>query len=148
MNLFYKKSSTSLFLSSLTNFFNFNKLWAFSFIIIFFSIGGIPPLTGFLSKILILFEVINSNNTLASVVLIIISSISVFYYIRIIKIMFFEPKDFEKYHEKFQVIFYDPFLDSIYLHIAMLLFGLISIFFFPNFLLLFCQYIILHIGAF
>lgn len=148
INTFYKKASTSLFLSSLTNFFNSNKLWSFSFIIIFFSIGGIPPLTGFLSKILILFEVVNSNNILAAVALIIISSVSVFYYIRMIKIMFFEPKALEKYYEKFQIVFYSSFLDNIYLSIAFLLLLLISIFFFPTSLILFCQYIILNIAAF
>lgn len=148
INSFYKKPSTSLFLSSLTNFFNFNKLWAFSFIIIFFSIGGIPPLTGFLSKIFILFEIINSNNIIASVILIIISSISVFYYIRVVKIMFFEPKDLERYYEKFQVVFYNSFLDSIYVCMSTLLFSLITLFFFPTFLMLFCQYLVLHLGPF
>jgi NADH-quinone oxidoreductase subunit N len=148
VSAFYERSSTSLFISSLTNFFSLNKLWSLSFIVIFFSIGGIPPLTGFLSKILILFEVINSGNILASALLIIISSISVFYYIRMVKIMFFEPKNLEKYYEKFQVIFYSPFLDTVYLISAFLLLGLVSIFFFPTYLLLLCQYIVLNISIF
>lgn len=148
INSFYKKNSTSLFISSLTNLFNSNKLWAFSFVIIFFSIGGVPPLTGFLSKILILSELVNSNFIYASALLIILSSISVFYYIRMIKIMFFEPKTLEKYYEKFQVVFYSSFLDTIYLCISFLLFLLITIFFFPTFFLLFCQYIVLNIAIF
>ena len=148
INTFFKKGSSSLFLSSLTNLFNINKLWAFSFIIIFFSIGGIPPLTGFLAKILILFEVIAKKRIYIAVLLIIISSVSVFYYIRIIKIMFFEPKSIEKSYEKFQVVFYNNFLDNIYLCIAFLLFVLIIVFFFPSALLIFCQYIVLNIGAF
>lgn len=148
INLFYKKGVSSLFISSLTNFFNLNKLWAFSFIIIFFSIGGVPPLTGFLAKILILSEIINSSNVLASILLIIISSISVFYYIRMIKVMFFEPKALEKYYEKFQIIFHTSFLDSIYLSVSALLFLLITIFFSPTSFLLFCQYIILNITIF
>ena len=68
--------------------------------IIFFSIGGIPPLTGFLAKIIILFEIINTANIIAAATLIIISSISVYYYIRMINIMFFEPKSIEKNYEK------------------------------------------------
>ena len=148
INNFYKQISSSLFLSSLTNLFRTNKLWAFSFIIIFFSIGGIPPLTGFLAKIMILFEIIKSKYIIVAVILIIISSISVFYYIRMIKIMFFEPKDIEKSYEKFQIVFYNNFLDNIYLCTSFLLFILIITFFFPTSLLIFCQYVVLNIGAF
>ena len=105
-------------------------------------------MTGFLAKILILFEVIAKKRIYIAVLLIIISSVSVFYYIRIIKIMFFEPKSIEKSYEKFQVVFYNNFLDNIYLCIAFLLFVLIIVFFFPSALLIFCQYIVLNIGAF
>ena len=148
INKFYNKNSTSLFLSSLTNFFSVNKLWSFSFVIIFFSIGGIPPLTGFLSKILVLFEVIRADNVIAAILLIIISSISVFYYIRMIKIMYFEPKALEKNYEKFQIVFYSTFLDNIYLTFSVLLLLLLSIFFSPTMLMLICQYIILNVGSF
>ena len=148
INNFSNKISTSLFLSSLTNFFRVNKLWAFSFVIIFFSIGGIPPLTGFLSKILILFEVVNNNEILIAALLVIISSISVFYYIRMIKIMFFEPKSVEKNYEKFQIVFYSSFLDNIYVIFAILLLLLLIIFFYPTMPLLICQYIVLNISSF
>ena len=76
--------ATPLFLSSLSNFFKFNSLWAFSFVLMF-SIAGIPPLSGFLSKIFILFGLIDSNQLIGSICLIMISAISVFYYIRVIK---------------------------------------------------------------
>lgn len=148
MNVFGNRNSTSLYLSSLTNFFKVNKLWAFSFIIIFFSIGGIPPLTGFLSKILIVLEMINENQIFYSIVLIIISSISVFYYIRLIKIMFFEPKHSENKYERFQVIFHDSFLDNIYVIMSILLLILLITFFYPTMPLLICQYIVLNIFSF
>jgi len=89
---FYNKTTTTLFLSNLSNFFKVNKLWSFSFIIIFFSIAGIPPLSGFLSKIFILFGLIEANQIMGAFVVVIISSISVFYYLRVIKILFFESK--------------------------------------------------------
>ena len=151
INTFYKRFSSPLYISSLSNFFNRNKLWALSFVIIFFSIGGIPPLVGFISKIFILFSNINSNNPLnilAAVLLIIISSISVFYYIRIIKIMFFEPKISEKSYEKFQIVFYTTYLDNIYVCVSILLLFLICLFCFPTSLSLMCQYIVLHMIAF
>jgi len=145
-NSFFNKESSTLFLSSLTNLFSANKLWAFSFVIIFFSIGGIPPLTGFLSKIFILSEVVNSSDYFCAFLLIIISSISVFYYIRIVKVMFFEPTKLENYYEQFQTIFYSSALDNVYLIISLSLSFLLITFFIPTNFLLYCQYIILSIS--
>ncbi len=148
INDFDNKPSTSMFISSLTNFFQFNKLWAFSFVIIFFSIGGIPPLTGFLSKIWIVSEIVNTNNSIAAALLVIISAVSVFYYIRMIKMMYFEPKNIEKSYEKFQIIFHTAFLDNIYVIFAFLLFLLLIIFFCPTMPLLICQYLVLTMSSF
>lgn len=148
VNNFSNKISTSLYISSLTNFFQANKLWSFSFVVIFFSIGGIPPLTGFLSKILILFELVNTNEILIAALLLVVSSVSIFYYIRMIKVMFFEPKNVEKNYEKFQIIFHNSFLDNIYVIFAFLLLLLLLIFFYPTMPLLICQYIILNIFSF
>lgn len=145
---FYGKSPSSLFISSLTNFFKINGLWAFSFVVIFFSIGGIPPLTGFLSKAFVLLELVNSENLFHAAFLIIISSISAFYYIRIIKIMFFEPTNRVEKYEKFQIVFYNSRLDILYVSFSLLLFLLIFLFLYPTSLLLFCQYIILNLSSF
>lgn len=140
---FYSKISTSIYISSLSNFFRLNSLWSFSFIIILFSIAGIPPLTGFLAKMIILFELINSNFLISSIILILISSISVFYYIRLIKLIFFEPKKSLKNIEQFQIVFFDSSLDFLYLIFVICLSLLIITFFFPTGLLLLCQFIIL-----
>jgi len=135
-------NSTPLFLSSLSNFFNFNSLWSFSFVIIFFSIAGIPPLSGFLSKIFILFSLVESNNILGSLLLVLISAVSVFYYLRIIKIVYFESKDLS-FNKQFQIVFHTPLFDLECLVICFCLFLLLFFFFYPSFLLLICQYIVL-----
>lgn len=145
---FYSKLSTSIFLSSLNNFFKLNNLWSFSFIIIIFSIAGIPPLTGFLGKMIILSELINSNFLISSILLILISCISVFYYIKIIKLMFFEPKSVNNNFEQFQIVSLDSSLDSIYLVFVVCLFFLLITFFFPTVLFLFCQFIVLFSTGF
>jgi NADH-quinone oxidoreductase subunit N len=145
---FYNRNSNSLFISSISNFAKSNSLWAFSFVIIFFSIAGIPPLTGFLAKIMILFDLIDSKFLYTAIALIILSSISVFYYLKVIKIMFFEPKKVEKNKEKFQVIFFNFSLDSIYLLFTICLFLLIILFFYPNVLFLLCQYLVFFSGQF
>ena len=145
---FYSKISTSIYISSLGNFFKLNSLWSFSLVIILFSISGIPPLSGFLAKMIILFELVNSNFLICSIILIVISSISVFYYIRLIKLIFFEPKKVLKNKEQFQIIFFDSSLDLLYLTFVICLFFLIITFFFPTGLLLLCQFIVLSSTGF
>lgn len=146
INSFFGKESSTLFLSSLTNLFAANKLWAFSFVVIFFSIGGIPPLTGFFSKIFILVEVINNFHYFCALSLIVVSSVSVFYYIRIVKVMFFEPTKLENYHEQFQTVFFDLSLDRVYIIISILLSFILITFFIPSNFLFYCQYIVLSIS--
>ena len=52
--------------------------------------AGIPPLAGFFSKMFILFTSLNNGNFILPIIVILISVISAFYYIRIIKIIYFE----------------------------------------------------------
>lgn len=138
-----QKAVSPLFLSSFVNLSNYNPLWSFSFLVIFFSIAGIPPLTGFLSKVLIVFELMNSNSPYASILLMVISSVSVFYYIRMIKIMYFEPKINDNNSENFQVVFNVGDLGIICLVFTCLLFLLLYLFFNPTLFLLLCEYIVL-----
>lgn len=147
---FYSKPSSSLFVSSLANFFKLNNLWSFSFVIMLFSIAGIPPLSGFLGKILILSELINISYWKSSILLILISSISVFYYIRLIKLAFFEPKksDFNAEQSQSQIVSYNSSLDFLYLTLVVCLFLLITIFFLPTGPFLLCQYIVLASAGF
>lgn len=140
---FFKQSQAPLFLSSLSNFFKVNKLWAVSFVIIFFSIAGIPPLSGFLAKIFILFGLIESDQLLGSLLLILFSAVSVFYYLRIIKIIFFESKSSNFKNEFVQIIFSSQYFTLDCLLIATFLFLLIFFFFYPSYLLLMCHYIVL-----
>jgi NADH-quinone oxidoreductase subunit N len=140
---FYSKISSSLLLSSLTNFFQLNSLWSFSFAIILFSIAGIPPLTGFLGKIMILIEVVNANFIFSAITLMIISSVSVFYYIKFLKLIFFEPKSSNLNFEHFQIVSTDSSLNFSYLVFAICLLFLFLTFFSPSLLLLLCHYITL-----
>jgi len=143
INVFYNKAQTPLFISSLSNLFKINSLWALSFIIIFFSIAGMPPLSGFFAKILILFSLIATKNLIGSIFLILISAVSVFYYLRVIKIIFFESKENSLKTENSLIIFNTRFLYLDCLVISSFLFLLLFIFFYPSFLLLICQYIVL-----
>lgn len=67
-----------------------NSALAYSFVITIFTIAGIPPMTGFLAKISIFLSLIFSSMFFISFMIICVSVISTFYYIRILKIIFFE----------------------------------------------------------
>lgn len=76
-------------------------------------------------------------------VVVIISSISVFYYLRVIKILFFESKVSKLKIENSQIIFNSNLFNLDCLLISIGLFALMYIFFYPSYLLLSCQSITL-----
>lgn len=67
-----------------------NPVIAISIMITMFSIAGIPPLAGFFSKAFILFAAMSAKQFSLAIIIITTSLISCFYYIRIVKIMYFE----------------------------------------------------------
>ena len=136
---FYNRPLVSLFLSNLSNLFEKNKLWSSSFLIIFFSIAGIPPLCGFLAKVLIISGLIEDSQIFTSILLVLISVVSVFYYIRILKIIFFEVSN--KQSTALSLLKSDFFLSLECLLFVVSIFFLIFFFFYPTLLLLFSQYI-------
>ncbi len=85
-----------------------------------------------------------SNKLMGAIGLILISSVSVYYYIRMIKVVYFEPKSSESATNEFKVIFSNADLDRIYLLFAMFLFFIGILFYFPTLLLTICQYIVIH----
>jgi NADH-quinone oxidoreductase subunit N len=66
-----------------------NHIFAATFGLVILAIAGIPPLAGFFSKFFILVSVIGAEFYFTSLVIILFSSIACFYYIRLVKIMFF-----------------------------------------------------------
>ena len=67
-----------------------NPILALVLAITLFSIAGIPPMVGFLAKVGVFLVAIKSSIYLLSILSIIFSVISTFYYIRLIKILYFE----------------------------------------------------------
>jgi NADH:ubiquinone oxidoreductase subunit 2 (subunit N) len=68
-----------------------NNMLALILTIALFSIAGLPPTIGFLVKMSIFLSVIESSMYFAALLSILFSVISAFYYIRIIKILYYEP---------------------------------------------------------
>lgn len=78
------------YLSDLTLLGKNNPLLAASLTISMFSLAGIPPLAGFYGKAYLFWAALNSSLYVIALVGITTSAISAFYYIRIVKIMYFE----------------------------------------------------------
>jgi NADH-quinone oxidoreductase subunit N len=55
------------------------------------SMAGIPPLSGFFAKFYVLLATIDSQNYFLGLFALILSVLSMFYYLRIIRIMWFDP---------------------------------------------------------
>lgn len=67
-----------------------NPMLAFILAMTLFSLAGIPPLVGFLIKLGVFSVVVKSSAYLVSVISIVLTIISTFYYIRLIKVLYFE----------------------------------------------------------
>ena len=67
-----------------------HPMLALSFLIIFFSLAGIPPLAGFFAKFYIFMSVIKVEMYALAIIGLLTTVISAFYYLRIIKIIYFD----------------------------------------------------------
>ena len=61
--------------------------------IMMFSMAGIPPLAGFFGKWYVFLAAVNAGLVPLAVIGVVMSVVSAFYYLRIIKIMYFEETD-------------------------------------------------------
>jgi NADH-quinone oxidoreductase subunit N len=67
-----------------------HPMLAFSFLIILFSLAGIPPLAGFFAKFYIFMAVIEIKMYSLAIIGLVTTVVSSFYYLRIIKIIYFD----------------------------------------------------------
>ncbi len=67
-----------------------HPMLALSFLVILFSLAGIPPLAGFFAKFYIFMAVIESKMYALAIIGLVTTVVSAFYYLRIIKIIYFD----------------------------------------------------------
>ena len=87
-----------------------HPLLSLSFLIILFSLAGIPPLAGFFAKFYVFMAVLEQSMYFLAIVGLLSTVIAAFYYLRIIKIIYFdrETDKFDRDHSlwlKFSVTF-------------------------------------------
>jgi NADH-quinone oxidoreductase subunit N len=84
-NLEYKGMITDL-----SGLYKSNKYIAFSLSVLMFSSAGIPPLAGFFIKYAVLLELIKNSSYILPVVAVVSSVISSYYYLRVVKVIYFD----------------------------------------------------------
>lgn len=105
-----------------------NPALAFSFALTMFSIAGIPPMIGFLAKMSVFLSVVGISFYMIALLSILFSVISTFYYIRVIKVLYFENTLVGKLYYSID--------DNKTLILSLLVFSLIFLFLNPTFLYL------------
>lgn len=132
-----------------SNYFDLKKkniALAYSLILVFFSIAGIPPLFGFYGKFSVLFCLIELNEYFISILFILISSVSVYYYIKILKITMFETKNKNKFSYLIKCYISEDLVTTIicYINIIFILILMIGLFF-PEDLYCFSTFVVMTI---
>ena len=67
--------------------------YAFLLLLLMFSMAGIPPTIGFVAKLSVIQAVIQSGHVWLAVVVVLLAVIGAFYYLRVIKLMYFDDSD-------------------------------------------------------
>ena len=95
-NLSEKNNSPIQLVSQLKGYFSINPLLALCLVISMFSFVGLPPLTGFFGKQMVLTSALDNNNTVLVIVAILTSVIGAVYYLSVIKTIYFDKTDYKK----------------------------------------------------
>ena len=105
-----------------------NPIVSLSISIIMLSMAGIPPFVGFFGKFYVFIAAIENELYVLSILGVLASVISAYYYLRIIKIMYFDEKNNEE-----QLIFKISFQSKVILSLS--LFIIICFIFYPSLLI-------------
>jgi NADH-ubiquinone oxidoreductase chain 2 len=85
-----KPNNDVQFISELSGQFRQNPLLALSLTLCLFSMAGVPPLMGFFAKYAVLYAAIHNGYFFISVVAILASVISASYYLRVVRVLYFD----------------------------------------------------------
>jgi NADH-quinone oxidoreductase subunit N len=86
----HKTKALNVYLLDLTNLGKTNVVLGLTVSLILFSMIGLPPLAGFFGKMYLFFAAMNSKLYAVGILGVLSSVVAAFYYIRLIKLMFFE----------------------------------------------------------
>lgn len=139
---FVQQTKKPLYLSDFSGLHKTHPFMAISLALGLFSLAGIPPLVGFSMKFFIFSSAINAGLYSISVLIILLSVIGSFYYLRVIKILYFEKNQNPLVFSQSISIFSE--LSAVLISISF--FFLLFCFFNPDIFLLFFYKTVLGIG--
>ena len=84
------KNKEIVFITDLQSLYKTNPILSFLLLVLICSFAGLPPLIGFVAKFTIFFNLLIADYYFLTIVLLGLSVISSYYYLRIIKVIFFE----------------------------------------------------------
>ena len=87
---FSTKKGNAIYFTDLTALSKINPLLAITFTCTLFSMAGVPPLAGFTAKMYVFFSAMEGSMYFIAVLGVLTSVVGAFYYLRFIKIMYFE----------------------------------------------------------
>jgi len=119
-----------------------NKLISITWVLLLLSMAGLPPLTGFISKWFVIWNIISFNYFYSSIILVIFSIIGVIYYLRISQIIYFQKKSSYLIWES--ILRRDEINNSSLIFLGLGLFFTITFIINPEPLLLMINYIIFN----
>lgn len=132
LSVTFSNTKKSLYLTDFAMLGRTHPAIAYALALGFFSLAGIPPLIGFSMKFFIFSASIQANMFEISAIIILLSVIGSFYYLRFVKILFFEK------NIKYNLFISDNYFnDLVYLLVAFSLFVIIFGFIDPSLFLLF-----------
>jgi NADH-ubiquinone oxidoreductase chain 2 len=90
------KKTQILYLSHISNNSNIlsNPALGLTFAITLFSMAGIPPMIGFFAKLMVIYSATHSGYLFFAIIAILVSVISAAYYLRVIRVIFFDTPQF------------------------------------------------------
>lgn len=131
----FNNNNRLVYLHEFSGFYKLNPIISIIILINLFSLIGLPPLSGFFGKFYFILDLIHKDFFFLSLLFLILSVFSVLYYLRIIKIIFFDKLNLRLY-----------FLNSVNLgNLLFLIFNnliIVSIFIIPDFINIFFFFII------
>jgi len=93
--LLSNKDSESDMIANFKGMFSAHPLYALVMTLLMVSLAGIPPLIGFNAKLAVINALVESRLYWVAVVAVLFSVVGAFYYLRIVKLMFFDPPEGE-----------------------------------------------------
>jgi NADH-quinone oxidoreductase subunit N len=133
----YNKFNYPVYLNFFSLLLKQNYIFAISICFVFFSLAAIPPFVGFLSKIYLYLILIKSYKYEIAIILLYLGTFGAYYYIKFLKIIFFENNNKQKQIQNFYPLVYLNLESTLYsFSLFLLLFSTLE----PNFFLYTCYF--------